>query len=400
MDVKPGYKQTEVGVIPEDWLVMPFSQAVGSYIDYRGRTPGKLGLSWGGGNILALSANNVQMGRIDPAQEAYFGSEELYRKWMVQGECEPGDVLLTMEAPLGNVAQIPDSKKYILSQRVLLIKPKNWLLSDYLAHYMKGVYFQGQLVLNATGSTAKGIQRRKLDQLPVYLPPTKAEQEAIAEALTNADALIESLEQLLVKKRQIKQGAMQELLTGKERLPGCNGKWEVKRLEKIAHIKTGSRNNQDKVQDGEYPFFVRSATIERINSYSYDCEAILVPDEGGIGSIFHYITGRFDVHQRVYAITQFSADTFGRFVYFYMARSFGAHAMENSVKATVDSLRLPTFQNFGISLPPTLAEQTAIATVLGDMDAEITALEAKLTKARQIKQGMMQELLTGRIRLA
>jgi type I restriction enzyme S subunit len=192
---------------------------------------------------------------------------------------------------------------------------------------------------------------------------------------------------------------MQELLTGKRRLPGFTGARELERLGEIAHIKTGSRNNQDKVEDGKYAFFVRSATVERINSYSYDCEAILVPGEGGIGSIFHYINGRFDVHQRVYAITQFSPDTSGKYVYFYMAKNFGAHAMENTVKATVDSLRLPTFQNFEITMPPSLEEQTAIAAVLSDTDAEIAALETKLAKARQVKQGMMQELLTGRIRL-
>ena len=149
----------------------------------------------------------------------------------------------------------------------------------------------------------------------IPFPATKAEQEAIAEALSDADALIESLEQLLAKKRQIKQGAMQELLTGKKRLPGFSGEWEVKRLGEVAHIKTGSRNNQDKVEGGDYPFFVRSATIERINSFSYDCEAILVPGEGGIGNIFHYMRGRFEVHQRVYAITQFNPKTSGRFVF-------------------------------------------------------------------------------------
>ena len=153
------------------------------------------------------------------------------------------------------------------------------------------------------------------------------------------------------------------------------------------------------IEDGEYPFFVRSTTVEQINSYSYDCEAILIPGEGRIGSIFHYINGRFDVHQRVYAITQFSNSVSGKYVYLYIAEHFGEHAMENSVKATVDSLRLPTFQNFDLALPPTLDEQTAIADILSDMDAEITALEAKLSKARQLKQGMMQELLTGRIRL-
>ena len=81
-------------------------------------------MDWGGGDILALSANNVQMGQIDAEREAYYGSDDLYQRWMTQGDCERGDVLVTMEAPLGNVAQIPDDKKYILSQRVLLIKPK------------------------------------------------------------------------------------------------------------------------------------------------------------------------------------------------------------------------------------------------------------------------------------
>jgi type I restriction enzyme, S subunit len=217
-EVKPGYKQTEAGVIPKDWEAMPFIRAVRSYIDYRGRTPRKLGMSWGGGDILALSANNVQMGRIDPDKEAYFGNDELYRKWMVQDECEPGDVLLTMEAPLGNVAQIPDSKKYILSQRVLLIKPKDWLSPDFLAYYMKGSVFQNQLSLNSTGTTAKGIQRRKLDELPVGLPPVQPEQTAIAAILSDMDAEIAALEATLAKASQLKQGMMQELLTGRIRL--------------------------------------------------------------------------------------------------------------------------------------------------------------------------------------
>jgi type I restriction enzyme S subunit len=101
----------------------------------------------------------------------------------------------------------------------------------------------------------------------------------------------------------------------------------------------------------------------------------------------------------VYAITQFAPAVTGKYVYLYMTVHFGAHAMQNSVKATVDSLRLPTFQQFEIKLPPSVEEQTAIATILSDMDAELAALEAKLTKTRAIKQGMMQELLTGRVRL-
>jgi len=144
---------------------------------------------------------------------------------------------------------------------------------------------------------------------------------------------------------------------------------------------------------------VRSEIVERINSYSHDCEAILVPGEGRIGEIFHYINGRFDVHQRVYAITQFKPPMCARFVHSYMSLRFGTWALQNTVKATVDSLRLPTFQTFEMHVPPTNEEQTAIADVLCDMDAELAALEQRREKTRDLKQAMMQELLTGKTRL-
>jgi type I restriction enzyme S subunit len=242
------------------------------------------------------------------------------------------------------------------------------------------------------------LPREKFLEVPIPLPPLP-EQKAIAEALSDVDDLIASLERLIAKKRDIKTATMGQLLTGRTRLPGFTGEWRSQLLGELAQIRTGSRNNQDKVADGQYPFFVRSDTVERINSYSYDCEAVLVPGEGRIGEIFHYVNGRFDVHQRVYAITQFLPSICGKFVYLYLALEFGAWAMQNTVKATVDSLRLPTFTAFVLRLPPTRGEQQAIAAVLSDMDAEIEALQARLDKTRMLKQGMMQELLTGRTRL-
>src|SRR5690554_3575724 len=98
--------------------------------------------------------------------------------------------------------------------------------------------------------------------------------------------------------------------------------WEVVALGLLADIKTGSKNNQDKIADGLYPFFVRSETVEHLNTYSYDCEAILVPGEGGIGSIFHYINGKFDAHQRVYVIRNFT-NSIGSFIYYQMRQRFG-----------------------------------------------------------------------------
>lgn len=248
-----------------------------------------------------------------------------------------------------------------------------------------------------SGGAQQSLNRNFIAGIDIAVPDV-SEQHRIAAAIDNGDRLIAVLGRLIAKKQAIQQGMMQQLLTGRTRLPGFTSSWSELPLGDVARIKTGSRNNQDKQAGGKYPFFVRSATVERIDSYSYDCEAILVPGEGGIGSIFHYINGKFEVHQRVYKISDFAPNASGRFIYYFMRQYFGVHAMENSVKATVDSLRLPTFKNFQIRLP-SRDEQDAIICILDDAEAEVATLKDRLAKARAIKAGMMQQLLTGRTRL-
>lgn len=176
--------------------------------------------------------------------------------------------------------------------------------------------------------------------------------------------------------------------------------WHLKRLGGLSHIKTGKRNGDEQIKNGRYPFFVRSNCIARIDSYSFDGEAILIPGEGGIGNIFHYINGKFDYHQRVYKISNFADDLNGKFLYYYLQKYFGIYALSLTVKATVDSLRLPTFKEFIISIPNSVEEQQRIATALSDVDALIAALDKKIAKKCLIKQGAMQQLLTGKKRLA
>jgi type I restriction enzyme S subunit len=392
--VRAAFKQTEVGVVPDDWSV----DNLGRYwnvTDCKHVTPQFVG------NGYPLASIKEVQSRFVALADARHTTQRFY-SLLVEGGRKPksGDLIMSRNATVGEVAQVCEwHPPFAMGQDVCLLRKKELTLStDYLQSVFRSPIVTRQFADLMVGSTFKRVNVQQIRNLTVTMPPP-IEQQAIATALSDADALIESLEQLLTKKRQIKQGAMQELLTAKCRLPGFEGEWKSRKLGDIAHVKTGGRNNQDKTEDGLYPFFVRSASVERINSYSHECEAILIPGEGGIGSIFHYINGRFDVHQRVYAITQFSGDVSGKFVFFYMHQNFGAHALQNSVKATVDSLRLPTFVEFELLLPPTETEQTAIATILSDMDADIATLEAKLAKARAIKQGMMQELLTGRIRL-
>ena len=375
-EVLVGYKRTEVGVIPEEWQATRI---------------GDLFESTAGGDFDPTRSSNVQSDRHPYPIYANGLSQEGLYGFCNYAENRPRSITVTARGTIGK-AFYRDTP-FVAIGRLLVLEPKVRMDARFFSNYINhGVHF-------AVEST--GVPQLTAPQVARYLLPVppESEQRAIAEALSDVDGLLAALEALIAKKRAIKQAAMLQLLTGKSRLPGFSGAWETRLLGDVAHIKTGSRNNQDKVDGGQYPFFVRSATVERINSYTFEGEAILVPGEGDIGGIFHYVNGRFDVHQRVYQISRFSTDVYGKFIYYSMVLYFGTHAMLNTVKATVDSLRLPTFKNFALSLPTDVAEQHAIATVLSDMDAEIAALERRRDKTRVIKQGMMQQLLTGRVRL-
>jgi len=208
------FKDSLVGRIPEDWVVHEVEQVVSEIVDFRGKTPRKLGMKWGG-DIPALSANNVEMGKINLEKETYYGSEPLYQKWMNQGDVRKGDIIMTMEAPLGNVAQIPDDRKYILSQRVVLLRTQEQMMDDnFLKYQMMSTFFQRQLRINSTGTTAAGIQQAKLRHLKLVVPLI-GEQRHIAAVLDAHDARIRAEEAMLAKLRQVKRGLMHDLLTGK-----------------------------------------------------------------------------------------------------------------------------------------------------------------------------------------
>ncbi len=175
--------------------------------------------------------------------------------------------------------------------------------------------------------------------------------------------------------------------------------WKVMKLGELSDIRTGKKDNQNKIDDGLYPFFVRSKNIERINSFSFDGEAILIPGEGNIGEIFHYIKGKFDYHQRVYKISDFTDETIGKFIYYYFQVFFLKETIRHSVKATVDSLRLPTFTEMVIHLPP-LSEQQKIAEILSIWDDAIATCKKTIDTIKDRNKGLAQQLLSGKKRLS
>ncbi len=386
MDLKAGYKNTEVGVIPKDWVV----KNIGSFTDVcAGGTPSTFVRDYWNGNIRWMNSGELNLKTVYEVENRIteLGLNNSATRLI------PINCLLIGLAGQGKTRGTVAINKVELctNQSIAAILPCDEVDYSFLYFNLDSRYYELRGLSTGDGGRG-GLNLTIIKNLNILLPPTKAEQTAIATALSDADALISSLSTLITKKRNIKQGAMQKLLQPKEG-------WEVKKLGDIAEIYTGKKNNQDKVENGMYPFFVRSQTIESINSYSFDGEAILIPGEGNIGKIFHYINGKFDYHQRVYKISDFRSGYFSKYIYRYISEYFGRHAMENSVKATVDSLRLPTFQVFEIPFPPTYKEQENISTILSDMDEEIKALETKLEKYKKVKLGMMQNLLTGKIRL-
>lgn len=373
--------------LPQTWTLTPLSQI--SRI-VTGRTPPTANRVLYGSDIPFVSPSDLGSEKWITRAEKMLSFEG----WSAVNQLPANSILFSCIGYIGKIGIA--AVELATNQQINAVIPSRQADFEFLYYALS--HSSAKLRSQASEQVLPIVNKSTFSKFCVPLPPLP-EQQAIAAALSDADGVVAGLERVIAKKRLIKQGAMLDLLTARRRLPGFSGEWEVKRLGEVARVATGGRNNQDKDPMGEYPFFVRSDTVERIRSFSYDCEAILVPGEGRIGEIFHYINGRFDVHQRVYCISAFSEGTSGRFIYFVLRQFFGAHAMINTVKATVDSLRRPTFTGFEFRCPPSFDEQQAIAAVLSDMDAEIQTLESRLTKARAVKEGMMQNLLTGRVRL-
>jgi len=252
-----------------------------------------------------------------------------------------------------------------------------------------------------------GVNRNDLHDIVVRFPPTKAEQEAIAGALGDADALIESLEQLIAKKCLIKQGAMQELLTGKKRLPEFSGDWEARPLAEGVKLLSGQHvlaRHCNTDGDG-IPYITGPADFPEgliqhtkfTTKPGTTCQSndVLVTVKGSGAGTLVLSDAEYAISRQLMAIRVTEWDT--RYVYFSLLRDaslFGAAAT-----GLIPGLSRRDILDKVIPFPPTRREQETIAAVLSCMDAEIAALEAKLEKTRQLKQGMMHNLLTGKIRL-
>lgn len=247
---------------------------------------------------------------------------------------------------------------------------------DHLFHdNFHGKWLRKFIAVGARAHGSLTVDSDDLMRMPVLLPKLH-EQQKIADCLSSLDDLISAHNQMLFALKTHKKGLMQQLFPAEGvtvprlRFPEFrdDGEWELSALGDLVNISTGKKNTQDKVDNGKYPFFVRSDNVERINTYSFDGEAVLTAGDGvGVGKVFHYINGKFDVHQRVYKLTGFSEKVMGKFLYEVFRYTFGSRVKRMSAKNSVDSVRLEMIADMPIYLP-CVDEQKYIVNCLSHLD--------------------------------
>jgi type I restriction enzyme S subunit len=415
MEINPGYKLSEVGVIPEEWEIISLGR-LSAFI-----TSGSRGWAryYSDDGALFIRSQNVRDGRLDFTESQFVNSPQGSEGSRTR--VNRNDLLITITGNgVGNVALVElELGEAYISQHVGLVRLLTPSSGQYVNRFLSpGSPGNGQIWASQSGQSKPGLTLKNLQDFWVALPPFP-EQRAIVTALSDGDALVESLEQLILKKRNIKQGAMQDLLTGKTRLPGFKEKWETHSVSEYFEL-VSTRNaelNDNVVTISAQLGFVRQEEFFKKRVASKVLENYYLIERGDFAYNRSYSNGYpFGAIKRLTKYAKGVVTTL--YICFALKPNadadpcFFEHYFEagllNSGLATVTNeggrahglLNITKADFFSRELNcPSGTEQTAIAAILSDMDAEIAALEAKLGKARHLKQGMMQELLTGKVRL-
>ena len=418
VNVPEGYKSTNVGIIPEDWTIDRLGEKtikIGS-----GITP------TGGEKVYKnegrpfLRSQNVAWGYLS-LDDIVFIDDEIHNTFKAT-EIKKLDVFLNITGASIGRSAIADHRveNGNVNQHVCILRTNRHELNPFfLNHYLLSYKGQKQIDSFQAGGNREGLNFGQIKSFKIPLPPLP-EQKAIARVLSDVDELIRECDSLLAKKRDIKQGTMQQLLTGKKRLPGFSGEWEEKKIGEICNTSSGttpSRQLSDRYYYNGYINWVKTTDLNNSLLYSseeqitelalketslkiYPPKTVLIAMYGGFNQIGR--TGLLQipatVNQALTAIQpqDYLLDSFYLINYLnYRVDYWKIVAISSRKDPNITSRDV---KNFPVLLP-TLPEQKAIAHILSDMDAEIEALEQKRDKYKAIKQGMMQELLTGKTRL-
>lgn len=415
------YKKCDCGwldKIPSGWSTIPIKRTVKniltSFIDG----------DWIESNVITsdgiryLTTGNV--GALEYKEQGNGHISEETFKELNCSEVFPGDMLISrLNEPIGRTCIVPNiGNRIVVAVDNVIYRPdENKYDKRYLMYQMNCLPYTENANYIARGSTMSRISRTMLGSIKLCIP-TLQEQQTIACYLDERCGKINGAIDVQKKKIDLLNELKQTIITnavtkglnpnapmkdsGVEWIGEIPEHWKIKRTRFLCNIQTGDKDTVNREDDGLYPFYVRSPKVERINTYSFDGEAVLMAGDGvGAGKVFHYANGKFDYHQRVYNLHNFK-DVSGLFFYYYILNKFRYIIEEGAAKNTVDSVRLNMIQDFWMTIPPVSEQQNIVKYIDGEIskiDSQIAKANRRIELLNELKQSVITEAVTGKIKV-
>lgn len=370
----------------EAWEQRKLGDIVGIY-DGVHQTP-----NYQNSGVMFLSVENIATLK----SSKFISEEDFKRDYKVFPQ--ENDILMTRIGDVGTTNVVTDNglKAYYVSLALLKYKSTD---PYFLSNAIQSDYVQKGLA-NRTLKTAipMKINKDEIGKVSVMLPLSATEQQQIGTCFRNLDNLITLHQRKYDKLVNVKKSMLEKMFPrdGKNvpeiRFSGFTEAWEQRKAKELCSISTGKSNTQDRIEDGKYPFYVRSPIVERSNRYLFDEEAVLTVGDGvGTGKVFHYVNGKYDLHQRVYRMFGFSEEISAKYFYYYFSNHFYDRVMAMTAKTSVDSVRYEMIADMEISLP-NKQEQICISMLFEQLDNLITLHQREVEKLQNIKKSCLEKM--------
>ena len=392
-EVPKGYKRTKAGIMPLDWCTEKEYKAKDIFKSVTNKKHN------GEFEVLSATQDKGVIPRDQVDIDIKFDESNItsYKK------VDRGDFVISLRSFQGGIEY--SEYEGLVSPAYTVLKPIVPICDGYYKAYFKTGDYINRLNKGTYGiRDGKQIGFEDFGDMILHYP-TPAEQQKISEILQTQDKLIELQQKKIDELKRLKKVYLSKMFPKKGcnvpeiRFTGFTAPWEQRKAKDLCSISTGKSNTQDRVDDGIYPFYVRSPIVEHSNRYLFDEEAVLTVGDGvGTGKVFHYVNGKYDLHQRVYRMFDFTEEITAKYFYYYFSNHFYDRVMAMTAKTSVDSVRYEMIADMEISLPK-IQEQRAISDYFENLDNLITLHQRKLDEEQKKKKSLMQLLLTGIVRV-
>jgi len=350
----------------------------------------------GAGEVNFIKVENINPDNGEITNTSQISMEE-HEGYLKRSQLKENDILFSIAGTLGRVSTVKSS---ILpantNQALAIIRLKKGVI-EYVTTVLKGKAVEDFIKKNPTVGAQPNLSLEQVNGLEIPFP-NKEEQKKIGAYFRNIDHLITLHQRKYDRLKNLKKAYLEKMFpkdgetVPEMRFDGFTEPWEQRKAKDLCSISTGKSNTQDRVDDGIYPFYVRSPIVEHSNRYLFDEEAVLTIGDGvGTGKVFHYVNGKYDLHQRVYRMFDFSEEITAKYFYYYFSNHFYDRVMAMTAKTSVDSVRYEMIADMDIALPK-VKEQIAISAYFERLDHLITLHQHKLERLKHLKQAYLQKM--------